>query len=874
MAQHPRATYRLQLTSDFGFDAAALVVPYLTELGVSHLYSSPVLQAVKGSTHGYDVVDHERVSEDLGGSEGHVRLRAALDRAGLGQILDIVPNHMAIGTRANKLWWDVLENGPASEVASFFDVDWDASKDNRILLPILGEHYFEALEQKLVKVAREGERFLVRYYDHVIPAAPRSIAPLLRDAAPGDDELAFWADSLEDLPAPWATDRESTARRSRHKSVIYANLKRLFTERRELAGRVDAALAELNENIQALDVWLDRQNWRITYWKNATTELGYRRFFDVNTLAGLRMEERRVFDRSHRLILQWLRDRTLDGLRIDHVDGLRDPEEYLRWLRDAAPDAYLIVEKILNEHECMPRSWPVEGTTGYEFARLIDQLMVDPDGEVPMTEFVARFADQSASFSEMVHEAKLQILRNVLASEREHLVDQTHRMLMHRIELRDCTRRTVHAAMTELLASYPVYRTYLRRDQPAAAHDLEMIHGVIARAAERLPEIEPKLWSVLEQALTLSLDDDLARDVALRVQQVTGAITAKAVEDTVFYRHVRLTALNEVGGTPEQFGITVDEFHRQLVACKRPHSMLASATHDTKRGEDTRARLLVLSEIPTDWERAVMRWSARSERYRDPSIPRTTEYFFYQTVVGAHPLTAERAWQYMQKAIREAKQQTSWIDPNEAFEAAVERFVNGMIGDRELMDDVARFVATIEHAGYLNSLSRTLLKLTAPGVPDIYQGTELWDFSLVDPDNRRPVDFEQRRTLLARLPSLSPEQVLAEMAQGTPKLWLTWKALQLRARRPSAFDSDYRPLPASGRDAASVIAFARDDTLITVVPRLVARGELRDRDARIPVTQGSWQDVLTGQRFTGDEAGLQVGSIWARFPVALLERQT
>lgn len=868
----PRATYRLQLTANFGFDSAAQIVPYLTELGVSHLYSSPVLQAAKGSTHGYDVVDHGRVNVELGGAEEYRQLRMALQRGGLGQILDIVPNHMAIGTTANTLWWDVLENGPASEVALYFDVDWDASTDNRILMPILGEHYFEAIQQKLVKVVREGEHFVVHYYDHRLPAAPRTIAPLLRDASPGDQELGFWADSLENLPAPWATDRESTARRSRDKSVIYEHLKRLFDARPDLASRVDSALEELNASTEALDVWLERQNWRIAHWKNATTELGYRRFFDVNTLVGLRMEEPRVFERTHRRILEWLRDGTLDGLRIDHVDGLRDPEEYLRRLRTAVPDAYLIVEKILNDHECLPKAWPVDGTTGYEFTRLLDQVFVDPEGDVPMTEFVARFADQSARFAEMVRDAKLQILREVLASEREHLVDQTHRMLSARIELRDCTRRSVHAAMTALLASYPVYRTYLRRDQPPPPHEVEMIQTVIGRAREMAPQVEPQLWAVLEEALTLQLDDEAAADVALRVQQVTGAITAKAVEDTVFYRHVRLTALNEVGGTPEQFGISVEEFHRQLVACEHPHSMLTSATHDTKRGEDMRARLLVLSEIPTDWERAVERWSARSERYRS-NIPRSTEYLFYQTLVGAHPLPADRAWPYMQKAIREAKQQTSWINPDEAFEANVEKFVNGVIGDHELMADVGKFVASIEHAGYINSLSRTLVKLTAPGVPDIYQGTELWDFSLVDPDNRRPVDFAHRAQLLAQLASLTPEQVLADMLAGTPKLWLTWKTLQLRKQTPRVFEGDYQPLVAEGPDASCVLAFSRSGSVITVVPRLVARGAQHERDARIPVVEGTWRDVLTGHRFTGVAQGLPVGAIWGRFPVALLERE-
>ncbi|HKU38218.1 MAG TPA: malto-oligosyltrehalose synthase, partial [Polyangiales bacterium] len=695
MPRPVRVTYRLQLTAAFGFDAAAAIAPYLAELGVSHVYASPVLQAAHGSTHGYDVVNHHRVSADLGGPEAHVRMHSALERAGLGQILDIVPNHMAVGSRENALWWDVLENGPASEVASFFDVDWDAGADNRILLPILGEHYSDAVEQGLIKIEREGAKFLVRYYDHVWPAAPRSVAELLRAAAPSDDDLGFWADALDRLPAPWATDRESTARRHRDKAVIFTQLANLFEQRSELGAAVDAALAELNGQPRKLDAWLERQNWRLAHWKNASTELGYRRFFDVNTLAGLRVEDPRVFTRSHRLILQWLRDGTLDGVRIDHVDGLRDPEEYLRRLRAAAPDAYLVVEKILSANECLPQSWPVDGTTGYEFARLLDHVLLSTEGEQQLTEFAARFAEQSLDWPAQVRAAKLQILDQVLASERERLVDQAYTLLRRRFELRDVTRRNVRQAITELLAAYPVYRTYVRVDQPPAQQDLELIQGVLAQAAQAAPEVEPRLWSVLESALTLQLDDDeddLGRELALRVQQVTGAITAKAIEDTLFYRHVRLIALNEVGGSPEHFGMSVDEFHRQLVACKRPNTMLATATHDTKRGEDMRARLLVLSEVPDAWERAVLRWSARAERYRDPSIPRATEYWFYQTLVGAYPLTFDRAWQYMQKSIREAKQNTSWIDQNPEFEGAVERFLRGVFEDRELLGDVEQFV--------------------------------------------------------------------------------------------------------------------------------------------------------------------------------------
>jgi (1->4)-alpha-D-glucan 1-alpha-D-glucosylmutase len=395
----------------------------------------------------------------------------------------------------------------------------------------------------------------------------------------------------------------------------------------------------------------------------------------------------------------------------------------------------------------------------------------------------------------------------------------------------------------------------------------------VARAQGHAPEIEPRLWSVLGRALRLELNDELAQELALRIQQVTGAITAKAVEDTLFYRHTRLVALNEVGGAPERFALPLDEFHRALVACQRPHALLASATHDTKRGEDLRARLLVLSECADDWRRAVERWTARAGRYRDPRISPSTEYFFYQTLVGAYPLDAERAWQYLQKAAREAKRETSWIRPDADYEAALERFVRGVLADRELLDDVAQFVSSIAQAGYLNALSRTLLKLCVPGVPDLYQGCELWDFSLVDPDNRRPVDFAQRRALLARLPELDPGQVLRDMESGTPKLWLIWKTLQLRKRRPELFDADYQALAAHGPDADSVIAFARGGALVCVVPRFNTRSAPSQRSAQLRLPPARYRDVLSDQRVVASDDGVPVSVLWSRFPAALLERE-
>lgn len=873
MPNIPRATYRIQFNADFGFADAAQLSDYLADLGVSHLYSSPVLQAVPGSPHGYDVVDHARVSADLGGSEAYLQLRTALARRQLGQLLDIVPNHMAIGTRDNALWWDVLENGPASEAASYFDVDWDSMSDNRVLLPILGERYFDALETRAVRIEREDGRFLVRYHEHVLPAAPRSIASLLRSAAPGDDEVNFWADALENLPAK-VNDRESTARRQRDKALIFAQLARMLEDRPELAAEVDRTLEELSDRPEALDAWLERQNWRIAFWQNAATDLGYRRFFDVNTLAGLRVEDPRVFERSHRLILEWLRDRTLDGVRIDHVDGLRDPHEYLQRLRSSAPDAFIVVEKILMGDECLPATWPVEGTTGYEFARWLDQVFVDPAGEQPLTELAERFGNSSEPWPEQVRAAKLQIVDEVLASERDRLTELAYGIFKRQIELRDCTRHGVQRAMTELLVSYPVYRTYARERAATSDGDRALLQHVIERASARAPDVEPRMWTLIERALRLELEDPASHELALRVQQVTGAITAKAIEDTLFYRHARLCALNEVGGTPEQFGVSVESFHAAMTACKRPHSLLATSTHDTKRGEDLRARLLVLSEIPAEWERAVLRWSARVERFVDTRVDRRAQYVFFQTLVGAAPLSPERALEYMHKALREAKLQTSWIRPDLEYEQAIERFVRGVFDDRELMTDIQAFVDRIAPLGYLSSLARTLVKLTAPGVPDIYQGSELWELSLVDPDNRRPVDYAVRRQLLARLPELDPGAVLAELSAGTPKLWLIWKVLGVRRRRPEWVDADYAGLAVEGPHASHVIAFRRGSALATIVPRRFAAGELRDREALVKLAPGTWRSVLTDQRIIVTDSGAPVSALWSQFPVALLERES
>jgi (1->4)-alpha-D-glucan 1-alpha-D-glucosylmutase len=865
-----RATYRLQATPEFGFDRIAELASYLAELGVSHAYLSPVLTAASGSQHGYDVIDHDHVNPELGGDTAHARMCDALRAHGIGQLIDIVPNHMAI-VAGNRLWWDVLENGPSSHYAAFFDVDWEGGEDTRVLLPILGEHYFDELRERHVKVVRSGAEFIVEYYDNKLPAAPRSLGAILRASAPEHNELCYLADSLEELSAPTATDQLATHRRQRDKAVLFDYLARLLEREPELCARIDTQLEKLTADVEALDSWLERQNWRLAHWRNATTDLGYRRFFDVNSLAGLRIENVRVFERVHHVVLKWLAQGTIDGVRVDHVDGLRDPHEYLQRLREAAPDAWIVVEKILAENEPLPRHWPIEGTTGYEFIRTTDQLFVDSQNQAKFDALDARYSGETGSWEERVREAKLLILKQVLGSERERITDLAQRVLTRRIELRDATRKTLSSAVTELLISYPVYRTYVRMGS-ITDHDRSLIDQVLAKTQEIRPEIDARVIEGLSNVLSLQWAGELETELALRVQQLTGAIMAKSIEDTLFYRHVRLTALNEVGGSPEVFGISVDDFHKSLESIDKPRGLLASATHDTKRGEDTRARLLALSEIPERWEQAVSRWSELTKKYRSSLIDGATEYFFYQTLLGAYPLTEERALAYMQKATREAKRSTSWIQPEPEYEAALESFIKAAIADKHLQGDVAQLVASISPGAYITALARTLIKLTAPGVPDVYQGTELWDFSLVDPDNRRPVDYAERRSILEQVKKQTPENVLAEMERGTPKLWLTWKTLQLRKQRPEAFEGQYQRLQVTGADAEHVVAFARDRELVTVVPRLNQDAQPKQRQAQVRLPEGRYRNVLTGESVTTNPC--QVSQLWGRFPVALLIRET
>ena len=866
----PSATYRLQLRPGFGFDEAAAVVPYLAELGVSHVYCSPYLQAAAGSTHGYDVVDHSRVNDELGGAEAHARFVAALRAHGLGQVLDIVPNHMAITGSANEWWWDVLENGPSSVYASFFDVDWDPPETklrHTVLLPILGDHYGRVLEAGELALERDGGSFIVRYHEHTAPVAPRSLDDLLAAAAArsDSDELASIATACGRLPHSTATDRASVQERHRDKEVLRARLDRLFEEQPTVATAVEEVVAEVNRDPDALDALLERQNYRLAYWRTAGRELDYRRFFDITTLVGLRVEDEQVFAETHDLVLQWVTEGAVDGLRIDHPDGLRDPEGYLRRLRSRAPDAWIVVEKILEPGERLPRTWPVAGTTGYDFLNQLTWLFVDPEGEAPLTQLYAEVTGMPTDYGAVTYEKKRQVLRDVLGADLNRLTALFVDVCERNRRYRDYSRHELHEALREVVACFPVYRTYGRADDRFISEDdVVCIHRAVADAKERRDDLDHDLLDFLGAILMLRVDGDDAAELAMRVQQLTGPAMAKGVEDTAFYAFNRLVSLNEVGGDPGHFSRDTWVFHQanEEAVAHWPARMTTTSTHDTKRSEDVRARISLLSEIPNAWADAVRRWVATNERHRlgeHDMVDRNAEYLLYQTLVGAWPLDVHRAVAYMEKAAKEAKTHTSWVDPNTGYDAALRAFVENVLADAAFTDDLAAFVAPLIEPGRVMSLAQTLLKLTSPGVPDVYQGTELWDLSLVDPDNRRPVDYDERRRLLA-----DPTQ--------HPKLLVTHRTLRLRRERPDLLgvDASYRPvLGAEGGTAA--LAFERGGGAVTVVPRLLLSRPDEWRAAVVLLEPGSWRDVFTGEVFDGGKQ--TAGDLLSSFPVGLLVRQ-
>jgi (1->4)-alpha-D-glucan 1-alpha-D-glucosylmutase len=869
------------LHKSFTFDAAAGIADYLRQLGISHVYSSPYLQAAPGSMHGYDVVDHQRLNEELGGAPAHKRFCEKLNEVKLGQVLDIVPNHMSLG-RENHYWWDVLENGTSSRYASFFDIDWQPQEErlrDKVLVPVLPDQYGRVLQSGGIKVERRGSRFVVCAADQEFPVSPPSLTAILVRAAEyaKSDTLSFLAASYGRLPVPEYWDRRLILTRHRDKTVLNGMLGRLCAEDPMACESMDRSAAELNKNQDALDDFLNQQSYRLAYWKTADQQLGYRRFFDVNSLIGLRMEREHVFEETHALILDWLKDGTLDGVRIDHPDGLRDPLEYFNRLRQAAPDAWIVAEKILEPGEFLREEWPVQGTSGYDFLNAALGLLVKPEGMAELSRIYADFTGQSNQFADIAHDKKLSVTQEALGSDVNRLTSLFVNICECNRNQRDYTRAEIRRAIREVASCFKVYRTYVvpARNE-ITQEDRDVITAATECAKSTRSDIDAGLFDFLRDVLTMEVTGKQESEFVLRFQQFTSPVMAKGVEDTAFYCYNRLTALNEVGADPSRDGTTIEEFHayNQKMQAIHPLTMTTLSTHDTKRSDDVRARLAVLSEIPEAWELVIEYWSKNNKPHSAwELVDRGTEYFYYQTLIGAWPITPARMKAYMQKAMREAKEHTTWVANNKPYEDAVNAFIDATFSDFGFISEVQSFVDGIRKCGWINSLSQTLLKCTVPGVPDLYQGAELWDLSLVDPDNRRPVDFDLRRKLLKETHNLTIPEMMDRIDEGLPKLWTIHRALTLRREHPEWFGetAPYIPLTVTGQKSQHAIAFLRGSNVVTVVQRWPLGHANEWEDTAIDLPKGRWRNHLTNEPLHGDSVPLS--ELLHDFPVALLTKE-
>lgn len=914
------ATYRIQLHAQFGFADAQAIVSYLDALGVSHAYASPYFVAQPGSTHGYDLVDPKRLNPELGSEESFREWADALTARGMGHIVDFVPNHMAAST--NNAWWhDVLENGQASVYADHFDIEWNAPKEGlrgKVLLPVLGAQYGEVLERGELKLERQGGTFCIRYYDKCFPVNPATTAPILertveRIELPADDprrqDLESVANGLSRLAAEAPKDR------AREKEVLKRRLAALVTENEELGRVIDAEVQRMNgstddpKSFDDLDRLLLDQPYRLAYWRVATEEINYRRFFEVNDLAAIRMESDAVFTDMHELVLRLVAEGRLQGIRLDHVDGLYDPAGYFEKLGKALAEqggdhpVWVTVEKILTQNEALPTSWTIDGTTGYDFLAVVNGLFVDARAEEAITRIYRDVTGDTRSFGDHALEAKRTILRSSLASELQMLALRLERIAMRDRRSRDFTLATLRRALGETIAAFSVYRSYVRPDGSREPTDVQIVSRAIRLARRRNPEVNPSVFAFLRDQLLFertAADTNEHAELAMRFQQLTGPVVAKGVEDTAFYTYVRFVALNEVGGTPERFGTTIAAFHAMNAdhLARWPRAMTTTSTHDTKRGEDVRARLAVLSEMPetfATWTHEQLALAAAYttsideeslESTRAPSA--ADQLLFFQTVLGAYPLQGgvdetfvRRIAEYMIKAAREAKRHTSWLAPDEVYEAALRTFVEGVLADRAFVAGLEAKVTSIATYGASNGLAQVLLKLASPGIPDTYQGTETWDFRLVDPDNRTPVDYGRLREQLATLESAAPRELVGHFRDGRLKLHVLTRALRLRRDLPRVFvEGSYEPIDAGDE----VVAFTRrheTGSVVCAATRLPYRatgggrapwacGEVwAGRTLAIPA--GRWRNVLDGgTEIVVTEGGARLQDLFRELPLALL----
>ncbi|MDX2269166.1 MAG: malto-oligosyltrehalose synthase [Bryobacter sp.] len=904
----PLSTYRLQLTPAFGFAEAESLVPYFAELGISHLYLSPIWRARPGSQHGYDICDAREINPELGGEDGFRRLSHACQAHGMGIVLDFVSNHMCADPGRNPTWRDTLRNGPSSLHADAFDIDWAPVKRelrNKVLLPILGRQYGEVLEAGELKVVYEGGEFCLRYWEHDLPLNPRQARLILRhrweelqqlSALPAEDlqEYQSILFQLDHVPPYWEVAEDAREDRLRELSVAGQRLARLLKQSPHLAAHLERNLVDMNgrvgepESFDLLHELLEQQAYRLSYWRTALHEINYRRFFDINELAGLRMENPRVFAEAHAKLFELLRSGLAQGVRLDHIDGLYDPTAYLTQLRAElaaeAPHAYIVVEKILSAREPLAAVWPIDGTTGYDFLNELNHLYVHAANFAVLRRVYQRFLGRAAHFEHIVYEGKQQIISTSLASELNVLAHELNRISEQDRHSRDFTLDSLQEALREVAACFPVYRTYIGSDGEISEADRAAVDEAIRHAIERNPALEASIFEFIRECLCplpRITDRPSAYErrlrFALKFQQYTGPVQAKGIEDTAFYRYCPLVSLNEVGGEPVASARAVEAFHaanlRRLA--HHPLSMLATSTHDTKRSEDARARLNVLSEMPGEWRTRLREWSrltapAKTGSGRRALPDRNDEYLFYQNLLAIWPEgetaasgeLVERMKAYLSKAIKEAKVHTSWINPSNEYDRAVERFVERALRGKAAPRFLASFVPFAERvaaAGRQNSLSQLTLKLAAPGVPDIYQGTEFFDYSLVDPDNRRPVDFSMRKDWCEG----SRQTRVAEGEPGAQKALMLRTGLRMRQASPELFRvGDYVPLVAEGAGADHVVAFARllaGEGLVAVGLRWFLTWQANEAGStRLPLPPGlanrTARNLYTGEEIACGEA--------------------
>jgi (1->4)-alpha-D-glucan 1-alpha-D-glucosylmutase len=949
----PASTYRLQFNHLFTFEQAAELVDYLHELGVGACYASPLLKARPGSLHGYDITDHTQLNPEIGTLDQFRCLAEKFKQHGMGLILDVVPNHMCIADAGNQRWWDLLENGPSSPSSRFFDVDWNPPKEelaNKVLLPFLGDQFGRVLEGQQIGILCEEGAFYAVVNEMRLPVAPRSwslilepvrqeLKPQLPESDPHLVELESILTAIGYLPPRTETDEAKVRERQREKEVIKRRLAALVTASDALRLALESALQQINgsqgdpRSFDRLEQLLLDQAYRLSFWRVAIDEINYRRFFDINELAAIRVEDPEVFEMVHKLVFDLVREGSVTGLRIDHPDGLFDPERYFQDLQKSClaasgasgPSFFVVAEKILVGDERLRATWAIEGTTGYGFLNLLNGLFVDGPKRRAFNRLYERVTGWSQSYEDLIYESKKLILQVSMSSELNVLSRKLDRISEQHRWSRDFTLENLRHALREVVACFPIYRTYIGSEASAPdAEDERHIRFAIEQAKQRNPSVSESVFDFIQSILRLQHpegSDELQqadrRLFVMRLQQFTGPVMAKGLEDTAFYRYCPLASLDEVGGAPDQFGVSPALFHARTLSRQRSwrNAMLPTSTHDTKRSEDVRARINVLSEIPTDWYQNVRAWQRLNQGKKTtvagleaPSA--NEEYLLYQTLIGSWPLGPMNAEQhaeytrrihtYMEKALREAKQHTSWISPNTAYEQAVHGFIDALLGpsaSNDFFSEFLPFQARVARAGMFNSLSQVLLKIASPGVPDFYQGTEIWDFSLADPDNRRPVDYTKRRSLLEKLRLTSEDAVslarrlISDPLDGAIKLYVTQRALTFRRTNKDLFArGSYVPLRAAGQQQRHVVAFARTLGGRSVIAlagrffmalggdqRLPAGNEVWGDSAlllrrQVPAT--TYQDVFTQQTVVpegGDgKRTLPLAQAFSHLPIALL----